>query len=287
MYNSITPLFSVLIANYNNANYLRDALESVKSQTYPNWEIIIVDDASTDNSLPIINEYVSGDERIKLFENKTNCGVGYTKSRCIDSALGEIAGFLDPDDVLIDNALETMVDLHLENKEAALIYSNCFICDENLNILRRSFVNSIPPNRSMLEYVGEDNMSLSHFTTFKISFYLKSARLDISCKRAIDLDFYYKMEEVGKLIHIDAHLYKYRMHENGLSLGANSIKANSWHMYVIIMTCKRRGLQFEDYIPKLIQHDIIDQERKRRDYVIGNKILRPIRKIKGYISKFK
>ena len=65
--------FSVLIANYNNAKYIKKAIESVLKQTYKNWEIVIVDDASTDNSLEVIRPYLK-DKRIKLVKHKENQG---------------------------------------------------------------------------------------------------------------------------------------------------------------------------------------------------------------------
>ena len=80
--------FSVLIANYNNGQYLQDALNSVFNQTYSNWEIIIVDDCSTDNSHELYNNYVD-DSRIHIYYNNRNYGCGYTKRRCVELAHGD------------------------------------------------------------------------------------------------------------------------------------------------------------------------------------------------------
>lgn len=81
------PLFSVLIANYNNGKYLMEAIESVRQQTYTNWEIILVDDASTDNSKELYKE-LEKDERIHIYLNEQNIGCGYTKRRCAELATG-------------------------------------------------------------------------------------------------------------------------------------------------------------------------------------------------------
>lgn len=102
-----TPLFSVLIANYNNGKYLMDAIDSVWRQTYTHWEIILVDDASTDNSKELYKE-LEKDNRIHIYYNEENRGCGYTKRRCADLANGELCGFLDPDDALTDDALEKL-----------------------------------------------------------------------------------------------------------------------------------------------------------------------------------
>ena len=74
----IPPLFSVLMANYNNGRYLMEAVESVYAQTYLNWEIVIVDDGSTDNSKDVY-EKLGEDARIHIFYNDGNKGCAFTK----------------------------------------------------------------------------------------------------------------------------------------------------------------------------------------------------------------
>ena len=102
-------LFSILIAHYNNAHYFKQCYESLKKQTYQNFEIILVDDCSTDNSLEEIIEFTKGDEKIKFFKNTENRGVGFTKRRCVKEATGEICGFVDPDDAITEEAIELSI----------------------------------------------------------------------------------------------------------------------------------------------------------------------------------
>ena len=102
------PLFSVLVANYNNGTYLQEAIDSVLAQTYDNWEVVLVDDKSTDESLAIYGKYAT-DKRFKIYHNDANRGCGYTKRRCAELAAGELCGFLDPDDALMPEALETAI----------------------------------------------------------------------------------------------------------------------------------------------------------------------------------
>ena len=75
-------LFSVLIANYNNAKYIKEAVESIERQAYHNWEIVIVDDASTDNSLEVINQFAQNNLKVKLYKHDINEGVGKTNCQC-------------------------------------------------------------------------------------------------------------------------------------------------------------------------------------------------------------
>ncbi len=123
------PLFSVLIANYNNADYLAQALDSVLNQTYTNWECLIIDDASTDYSKEIYDKYLV-DNRIRVLYNAENKGCTYTKWRCIEESTGELCGFLDADDVLLPAALEVMVEAH-KNNEVSIVSSRYYSCDNN------------------------------------------------------------------------------------------------------------------------------------------------------------
>ena len=82
--------FSVLIAHYNNYQFFEQCYKSLKKQTYQNFEIVIVDDCSTDGSLEKIKKFSQEDHRIKLYKNEKNEGVGYTKKKCIELASGEV-----------------------------------------------------------------------------------------------------------------------------------------------------------------------------------------------------
>lgn len=145
------PLFSVLIANYNNGKYLMNANESVRSQTYTKWEIILVDDGSTDKSHELYKQ-LEQDSRIHIFFNEGNRGCGYTKRRCAELANGELCGFLDPDDTLLHGALMSHVDTHMQHPEVSCVFSRYYNCDEELNRLCPSRLLKIPSGCSYFTY---------------------------------------------------------------------------------------------------------------------------------------
>lgn len=224
------PLFSVLIANYNNGRYIQEAIDSVLRQSYQHFEIIIVDDGSTDNSIEVINKMVRADSRIRVFQNRNNSGVGFTKNKCLQNVFGEIGGFLDPDDAIAPEALDIMVRKHLEYPQASLIYSTNFICDENLKIKYQSNETaSIPQGFSYLTFSKIRPHSISHFASFKVSL-LKDIGLDSSLKKAIDQDQYLKLEEQGDILYIDKPLYYYRHHSANISLNKNAWTAMYYEM---------------------------------------------------------
>lgn len=233
-------LFSVLIANYNNGLYIGEAIKSVIAQTYADWEVIVVDDCSSDDSVTVVNEYVMKDGRIKFYKNDKNRGVGYTKKRLIDLASGEILGFLDSDDVLADEALEILIDAHLQHPECSLIYSKHYICDSDLNIIKIAPSSCIIPDASTYLTHGNSSILISHFAAFKKSLYLKNKPLDVSFKKAIDKDLYYKLEEVGKILFVDKPLYYYRQHGGSISLFKNETMAIWWEIKAKVKAYQRR-----------------------------------------------
>jgi glycosyltransferase involved in cell wall biosynthesis len=230
-----------LLANYNNEHFLVDCLKSIYRQTYKNWEVIFVDDCSTDNSLQIINDHASRDERIKVFSNETNKGCGFTKARCIQLASGEVCGFLDSDDALLPTALEIMVNRHSEYPTSSLLYSRRFHCDKRLKIYDVS-------KDDTGKFVSQLSTPLiNHFCSFKKEIYDKTTGIDTYMKRAVDQDLYLKLEEKGDIVFIPEVLYLYRHNTNSISLDNNEYKAQAWHIYANSNACKRRGLSLDDY----------------------------------------
>ncbi len=110
-------LISIITQNYNGEKYLKTFLESVCNSSFRNFELILVDDASTDKSVEIIKNFQKKDKRIKLFLNKKNLGAAASRNRAIKKAKGEIIVFVDNDTKLRKNSIEELVKPLLKNKE--------------------------------------------------------------------------------------------------------------------------------------------------------------------------
>ena len=238
-------LFSILIANFKNGNFFKVSYTSIQNKIYQNWEVIIVDDCSTDDSVAVIKNFIKNDTRFKLYINPVNRGCGFTKKRCAELAEGEVLGFLDPDDAITTDALQIMVEKHKANTDIALITSKYDLVSLNMNFESvGSHGGSIPMGKSYLTYgMG----ALTAFATFKKEFYLKTSAIDPRMKRAVDQDLYYKLEEQGKHLFIDRVLYYYRIHENSISANQNLYKAQYWHFYAMVKAFERR-IQFSPAI---------------------------------------
>ena len=103
-----TPLISIVMPVYNAARFLYPCLNSVLAQTYKNWELLVVDDGSTDDSKKIIQEFAAKEHRIQLIA-KANEGVSIARNVALETVNGQFVYFIDADDIVSPNALEIMV----------------------------------------------------------------------------------------------------------------------------------------------------------------------------------
>ena len=231
--------FSVLIAHYNNYGYFKQCYESLKEQTYQDFEIIVVDDCSTDDSFEKIQNYCNGDSRVKFFQNSENKGVGFTKRRCIEEAAGEICGFVDPDDALTEDALEISIKAYKENYIAT--YSQFYLCGENLNIIKKFEPTQKIKNKNLLFF--NVKFEVAHFFTFKKYTYLETEGINAELTSAVDQDLYLKLYEKGDFYYIQRPLYLYRLHEKGVSQEkSKKEKLNANWDKVLRNTLKRRKI---------------------------------------------
>ena len=126
------PLVSVFTPNYNKAKFLRETIESVLQQTYANFEYIIIDDCSTDDSWNIINTYAAKDDRIKVYRNEENMKIVKTRNKGfnLSSENAKYFAILDSDDVSAPERLETQVTFLEDNPQYGLVGSNTIIINE-------------------------------------------------------------------------------------------------------------------------------------------------------------
>lgn len=130
------PLVSIISPNYNCQQFIFQTIESVIAQTYKNWELIIVDDCSIDDSYKIALEYSKKDSRIKVLKNDKNSGAAISRNKAIDIAIGEYIAFLDSDDLWESRKLETQINFMIENN-CDFCYSKYDLIDENNNSLNK------------------------------------------------------------------------------------------------------------------------------------------------------
>jgi glycosyltransferase involved in cell wall biosynthesis len=232
--------FSILIANFNNGRFFQDCYQSILDQTYQNWEVVILDDASTDDSVQIIKNRIKDDERFRFFENTENKGVGFTKGELINLAQGEICGYLDPDDALRPNAIKASIEVFNKKTDVVLTYSRLIKCDENLQPVKEFQSAMQVPNGD--PYFFNCPIQIAPFVGFKKEIYLQCEKMDPDFRISEDQDLYYKMYEKGKVHYINQADYLYRAHAGGISQNDNKQSSYDYWGKVIWVAMKRRGL---------------------------------------------
>lgn len=113
--NMYEPLVSIIMPTYNSEGTIRDSIDSVLKQSYVNWELIITDDFSSDETVEIVNSFSNADPRIVLIRNDINSGAGFSRNRSIDAAKGKYIAFLDADDLWLENKLSHQISFMEKN----------------------------------------------------------------------------------------------------------------------------------------------------------------------------
>ena len=261
-----SPTVSILVANFNNGKYFKDCYESLLKQSFQDFEVIIVDDCSTDNSVEVIKQIVGDDYRCHIYQNEVNSGVGYTKKRCIDLANGMLCAFVDPDDAIVPNALEVMVKAH-EDPKLGLVYSNFVFCDENLNKNKIHKTEQVKNDDPLFFNLGG---IISHLAVFKKATYNVTDGLSSTLKKAIDQDLYIKLYEKAPVKYIDEDLYLYRIHSEGISTNDNVDKAHYWHWNAILDAARRRNVEVDEmFFTYFVRKNKYFKDLKKRNDVLS------------------
>ncbi|MBD5274663.1 MAG: glycosyltransferase family 2 protein [Bacteroides sp.] len=123
-------LVSIITPSYNCSSYIGKTIESIQAQTYRNWELLITDDCSTDNSREVIQSYAEKDSRVKLLVLEKNSGAGVARNNSIEAAKGRYIAFCDSDDRWYPDKLEKQL-AYMRAKDCAMSHTSYMTCDEN------------------------------------------------------------------------------------------------------------------------------------------------------------
>lgn len=270
----IKPAISIIIANYNNGQYIADCIKSLQNQTASNWEAIIIDDCSTDNSTALIATLIQDDARIKLFKNETNQGYQRTLVKGVGYATADIFARLDPDDMIKENTIALSLQKHADHPEVGLVYTNVVFCREDMTpfyVMKCKQVESNNPN--FFGFNGE----ISQFASFKRHLYDQTTGFDTFNRRAEDKDIYMKMYELAPVLHIDEDLYLYRIHGTNASKNENQAKAFFWFWVAIVKASERRNINVENlflehFMRVKDHHDMMNKIKSSRWIWLGKKL---------------
>lgn len=126
----IEGLISIIMPSYNAARFIGESINSVLLQTYSNWELLIVDDCSKDNSVEVVRKFANIDKRVVLFSLEKNVGAAAARNVAIEHAQGQYIAFLDSDDVWDEYKLEKQLAF-MKQYSYAFTFSNYYVMEEN------------------------------------------------------------------------------------------------------------------------------------------------------------
>lgn len=215
------PLVSVIVPNYNHSNFLRKRLDSILNQTFRNFELIILDDASTDNSREIILEYAKRNPAIITCYNEKNSGGPFKQwNKGVDLSSGEYLWIAESDDYSDPDFLKKTVAEMIKSVKTGLVFCDTWIRDEEKRIkyLRSDKIKSPGINQKYLtlhSFVRNPIPNVS-CVLFRKSAFLDAGKADESMKYCGDWYIYLKIFKTCDIVYIPEPLSTFRLHDKSM-----------------------------------------------------------------------
>lgn len=220
------PLVSILTPSFNSEKFIVQTIQSVQKQTYPNWELIIVDDCSTDSTKSIIEQFVANDTRILFFQTTKNSGAGISREMALSKAEGDYIAFLDADDLWKPQKLEKQIQFMKENKlPFTFAFYDC-INEEGVSLNKRVEAPKTLTYRQLFfcNYVG--NLTGIYDINYFGKISIPSVR-----KRQDWIVWLTILKKVKKAKPVPESLALYRIRENSLSASKVDLLKHNFGVY--------------------------------------------------------
>ena len=208
------PLVTVITPTYNRADFLPQAIDGVLAQTYGNFELIVVDDGSTDNTPDILSDYAKRDDRVRTFR-QDNQGQSIARNKAIQEARGEFICFLDSDNHWPDHKLEQQVDLFRENPDVDVIYGDIVTVDESDTELSRKNMSRYSGN--IARWMLRDNCVSMNTAMAKRRCFDEMGGMSGERRVADDYDLWLRFSARYKFLYVPEYWAYYRVMEDQIS----------------------------------------------------------------------
>jgi glycosyltransferase involved in cell wall biosynthesis len=190
---------SVVMPCYNAARYLNDAIQSLHAQTYDNFEVLAVNDGSTDNTGALLEHHAARDPRVRVFSQK-NAGPSAARNAALRQVNGEYVCFLDADDVLLPEKIERQVRFLQEHPQVDLVYADYYTSDSQLNLTALTAVRITEDDT--LEGLAMRNRFPPLAAMFRRRLMDAVGEFDESFRMAEDWDYWIRWAKVGTLAYL-------------------------------------------------------------------------------------
>jgi glycosyltransferase involved in cell wall biosynthesis len=210
-----SPKVSVIMNCLNCSKYLREAIDSVYSQTYKDWEIIFWDNVSTDNSAEIAKSYGN---KLRYFRGEKTVPLGHARNLAIEKAKGEFIAFLDCDDIWLPEKLKKGLEVFEKKAEVMLVYSNSFVVDAEGNTIKTFFDSEKPARGNVFNKLFCSYNFIPLLTAIvKKEVFGEVGLFDNNYKIAEEYDLFLKIASKYPVDYVEQSLAKYRVHESNFS----------------------------------------------------------------------
>jgi len=221
--------FTILTACYNKVKFIKACVDSVATQSHKDWELIVVDDCSTDGSWDYLSSL--NDPRIKIFrhEDRKFCSSSYATA--LKHATGEICGVVDGDDVLDKKAMAVVLKRYMAHPEIDFIYTQHHWCNGSLTTSRTGLSACPKKGKSLAQQAKAGRHCFSHWRTFRTHLRDKGLLFPEGLEVSVDKNLGFALEELGRGGFLPKKLYFYRYYRGNMSLvQAKSQKVTTLNM---------------------------------------------------------
>lgn len=218
-------MVSIIMPNYNSEKYIEAAIKSVLAQTYKNWELLLVDDCSSDNSLELAKAFE--DERIRIFSTKENGGAALARNKGIEEAKGRWIAFLDNDDLWTSDKLEKQIP-YMQNNGIAFSYTDYEVIDENHTV-----ISTFKPRLDVCKYkdILKHNL-IGCLTVVYDSEKLGKVFMPTNAVKREDMACWLSILKNGEEAHcLHECLAQYKVHSNSVSSNKLKMLKYQWQVY--------------------------------------------------------
>jgi filamentous hemagglutinin family protein len=229
-------MISIVIVNYNQESYLRKAIASVLAQTKRDWELLIWDDGSTDNSVAIAREYEKQDSRIRVIIAQHQ-GVAKARRNAVAETTGDYIGWIDSDDWVADMALEETAKVLDSNPAIGMVYTDYYDVNSRGKVIGIGKRCNIPysPQRLLVDFMT------FHFRLLRREVYEQIGEINTDFKYVYDYDLCLRLSEITQVAKVPQPLYYYRHHCKSRSARYQKQRI-TWSEKAINQALQRRGL---------------------------------------------
>ena len=212
------PRIDVFMPVYNAGPYLRKALDSIVNQTYQNWRLFAADDASTDNSWAILQEYAAKDKRIHIQRNKTNLKNGGTCAKLLPKCTSQYVAKMDADDISMRDRFAKQLKFLQAHPDVIAVGGQCLLIDKKGKVFgeKRFLTDPDEVYKSMFTTVPAQFPSVMFNTALAPD--RRTWFLGIHNSITDDVGLFFSLSQYGKITNMPDYLLKYRIHDNNSTL---------------------------------------------------------------------